>query len=80
MLSLALRRLRGSSSKHAMPISFHDLFVEMLKEKYELKEVARLGPSAADAREARILNRIVRWTDRGLEYEADRPQGEKFIE
>ena len=51
-----------------------------MEEKYELKENYRIGPGPADAREARILNRIVRWTADGLEYEADPRQGEKMVE
>ena len=53
---------------------------DMLREKYELKEAARLGPAPEDDKEARILNRIVRWTKDGIEYEADPRQVEKFLE
>ena len=38
-----------------------------------------IGPGQDDDKEVRILNRIVRWTDRGLEYEADPRQGEKLV-
>ena len=38
-----------------------------------------LGPAPSDHKEAAILNRIVRWTDKGLEYEADPRQSEKFL-
>ena len=48
-----------------------DKFVEGLKRKHELKEAARLGPGASDDKEGRVLNRIIRWTKEGLEYEAD---------
>ena len=36
-----------------------------------LKVVARLGGDAGDAKEARCLNRVLRWTDRGICLEAD---------
>ena len=60
--------------------SSFDKFVEELKKKYEFKESARLGPSLEDDKEARVLNRVVRWTPEGLEYEADPRQGEKLVE
>ena len=50
-----------------------------MEEKYELTELARLGPGKTDDKEVKILNRIVRWTERGLEYEADPRQGEKIV-
>jgi len=51
-----------------------------MRTRYELKEAARLGPGEEDDKEARVLNRIVRWTSEGLEYEADPRQGEKIVE
>ena len=41
-----------------------------LEEKYEVT-VEVLGPDAEQCREVRVLNRILRWTDDGIEYEAD---------
>ena len=46
--------------------------------KYELKELARLGPAKSDAKEVKVLNRLVRWTDTGIEYEADPRQIERW--
>ena len=54
--------------------------MKLLRVKYELKEAARLGPAPEDAKAARILSRVVRWTTEGLEYEADPRQGEKLVE
>ena len=51
-----------------------------LETKYELKEGARLGPGSRDDKEGRILNRVVRWTTEGLEYEADPRQAERLLE
>jgi len=62
------------------PKSAPDNFVNKLKTKYELKEAARLGAGEEDSKEARVLNRIVRWTAEGLEYEADPRQAEKVIQ
>ena len=47
---------------------------------YELRKGGRLGPGDCDEKEGRILNRIVRWTPGGLEYEADPRQCEKLLE
>ena len=62
------------------PKSSLDWFTAKLKEKYELKESARLGPAEDDDKEARVLNRMVRWTSSGIEYEADPRQGEKLVQ
>ena len=40
---------------------------------------ARLGPGPKDQKEARVLNRIVRWTEDGICYAADPRQVEKVI-
>ena len=44
----------------------------------ELTENGRLGPSTDDDKDVKILNRIARWTARGLEYEADPQQAERL--
>ena len=56
-----------------------DWFVEQLKQRYELTESARLGPGSQDDKEGRVLNRTLRWTAAGLEYEADPRQVEKLV-
>ncbi|MBV61870.1 MAG: hypothetical protein CMH65_11270 [Nevskiales bacterium] len=56
-----------------------DWFKAKLEEKYELVESARLGPGHHDSKEARVLNRVVRWTNSGLEYEADPRQAERLV-
>jgi hypothetical protein len=50
-----------------------------MKDRYELTIGPRLGPGPSDAKEVSILNRIVRWTDDAVEYEADPRQAEKLI-
>ena len=72
--------VHGDDFTTAGPKSSLDKFVSDLKAKYELKEAARLGPAKEDDKEARILNRVVRWTKEGIEYEADPRQGEKLIQ
>ena len=39
----------------------------------------RLGPGPGDAKEARALNRIVRWCDDRVEYEADPGQVGRLV-
>ena len=39
----------------------------------------RLGPGPKDSKEISMLNRIVRWTTRGIEYEANPRQVEKLL-
>ncbi len=51
---------------------------EMLKH-YECTVQPRIGPGEKDAKEAVVLNRIVRWTASGVEYEADPRQAEKLV-
>ena len=43
---------------------------DRLEEKYELT-VEVLGPAKEQVKEVRVLNRIIRWTKEGIEYEAD---------
>ena len=56
-----------------------DWFETQMKEKYELTTGPRLGPGEQDGKEGVILNRIVRWTESAVEYEADPRQAEKLI-
>ena len=39
-----------------------------------------MGPGPEDDKEGLVLNRVIRWTESGLEYEADPRQGEKLLE
>ena len=41
---------------------------------------SRIGPGDEDDKEGRVLNRVVRWTNDGLEYKADPKQIERLIE
>jgi histone deacetylase 1/2 len=56
-----------------------DWYRQELEKTYELKEGARLGPGAKDDKESRMLNRVIRWTPEGIEYEADPRQTEQLV-
>ena len=51
-----------------------------LEGKYELRKGGRLEPGADDAKELTVLNRVLRYTEQGFEYEADPRQAEKLLE
>ena len=61
------------------PYSALNWFEPQMKSKYELKVGGRLGPCPNDAKEISMLNRIVRWTSRGIECEADPRQVEELL-
>ena len=48
------------------------------KEEYEVK-VQILGPGSEHAQEVKILNRIVRWTASGIDYQPDQRHAEMVI-
>ena len=48
-----------------------DWLKAVLEEEYELKHGGRISPDAGDQHEARVLNRVVTWDERGLRMEAD---------
>jgi histone deacetylase 1/2 len=56
-----------------------DWFETQLTKVYECTVGARVGPGDGDSKEATVLNRVVRWTNDGLELEADPRQAEKLI-
>ena len=71
--------VHGDDFTTAGPKHQLDYFEKRMKEKYELTTGGRLGPNAEDDKEATILNRVVRWTSKGLEYEADPRQVERLL-
>jgi hypothetical protein len=46
---------------------------------YEITVQPRMGPGPNDAKEGRSLNRVVRWLEGRIEYEADPRQSERLI-
>ena len=57
-----------------------DWFEATLETYYELTKGGRLGPGKDDCKRGFILNRAIRWTEEGLEYEADPRQAERLLE
>ena len=52
----------------------------MKEGNYEVRKGGRLGPSADDTKDLTVLNRVLRCTPQGFEYEADPRQAEKLLE
>jgi len=71
--------IHGDHLSAAGPKDSLDWYKTELQKHYELEEGARLGPGPKDTKESKMLNRIVRWTPVGLEYEADPRQAEQLI-
>lgn len=57
-----------------------DWLEEKLEARYEPRKGGRLGPGSEDAKELTVLDRVLIWTDSGLEYEAEPRQVEKLLE
>ena len=56
-----------------------DWFEVAMKNKYELTVGGRLGPGPNDDKEISVLNKIICWTPKGIQYEADPCQVEKLL-
>ena len=57
--------------------------LEWLRTKMEAQyaiKYCEIGPEVGKPSETRILNRIIRWTDSGIEYEADQRHAEAVID
>jgi hypothetical protein len=50
-----------------------------MHERFLLKELGRLGGGQGELRELRVLNRVIRWTQAGLKYEADPRHAEIIV-
>ena len=72
--------VHGDDFTTAGPKCEIDWFEKVLEEKYELKKGGRLGPGPNDTKQLTVLNRVLRWVDGGVEYEADPRQGERLLE
>ena len=51
-----------------------------LEKRYEFHTGGRFGPGTDDASEILVMNRVIRWTSIGIEYEADPRQAERLLE
>lgn len=56
-----------------------DLVKSTMEQEYEHTESGRLGHGPTDDKEVEVLNRIVRWTTQGVEYEADPRHVEQIV-
>ena len=72
--------VHGDDFTAAGPKRELDWFEGQMKAHYELTVGGRLGPGPRDDKEATVLNRVIRWTPQGLEYEADPRQVEKLLQ
>jgi len=61
------------------PADALDWMEACIAEAYEITVAPRLGPGPNDAKEGRVLNRIIRWCDGHIEYECDPRQIEKLV-
>ena len=57
-----------------------DWFEKTLRAQYELMVGGRLGPGLKDDKGGTVLNRVIRWTPTGIEYEADPRQVERLFQ
>ena len=57
-----------------------DWLEKLMEANYELRKGGRLCPGKEDAKEILGLNRIIRYTDNGFEYEAEPRQKERLLE
>ena len=71
--------VHGDDFTSSGPADALDWFEQAIGEVYEITVGPRLGPGEEDAKEARALNRIVRWCSDRIEYEADPRQVERLI-
>ena len=54
-------------------------FGKELAKHFEIKDRGILGPEPGDLREVRTLNRVVRWDNQGVQYEADQRHAELVV-
>ena len=52
---------------------------EHMRGSFLVKVVGKLGGDATDCKELCILNRVLRWTDKGILYEADPRHAELLV-
>ena len=58
-----------------------DWFKSKIKESFQFKHKARLGPDGKDDKSVKILSRIITWEDGfGIKYEADQRHGDILVE
>ncbi len=71
--------IHGGDFTASGPADALDWFEESIQQKYECEVHPRLGPGPNDAKEGRVLNRVIRWLNNSIEYECDPRQVERLI-
>ncbi len=75
--------VHGDDFASSGPANALDWMENAIGDKYEYDAQPRLGPGPEDAKEGRVLNRVIRWCEEGgehrIEYEADPRQVERLI-
>ena len=62
------------------PADALDWYESAVASEYEIAVGPRLGPGPNDAKETRVLNRVITWHSDRIEYEADPRQAERLID
>jgi hypothetical protein len=71
--------VHGDDFTSSGPADALDWLERSLAAHYELTIAPRMGPGPNDAKEGRVLNRVIRWLDGRIEYECDPRQIERLI-
>ncbi len=71
--------VHGDDFSSSGPATALDWLEDALGKEYEITIGPRLGPGPDDAKESRALNRIIRWCNDRVEYEADPRQLERLV-
>ena len=71
--------MHGDDFTSSGPADALDWIEQSLAEHYELTIAPRMGPGPNDAKEGRVLNRVIRWLDGRIEYECDPRQVERLV-
>ena len=71
--------VHGDDFTSSGPAHSLDWMERVIGENYEVDIQPRIGPGPNDAKEARVLNRVIRWCEDRIEYEADPRQIERLV-
>ena len=58
----------------------HGFLIGWGRKAYECKIVGKMGPEENDSKAMKVLNRVLTWTDAGIELEADQRHAEIVAE
>ncbi len=71
--------VHGDDFASSGPRTALDWLESSIQQHYEITIQPRIGPGSDDAKEGRALNRVIRWCDGHIEYEADPRQVERLV-